>query len=50
MQYNSQCTKKHNYIETQPRAHVISSRKIGSGDRLGRIWLGLGGTDSIGVN
>lgn len=37
-------------FETQPRAHEISSRKIGSGDRLGRTWLGLGGTDSIGVN
>lgn len=29
VQYNPQCTRKHNYIEIQLRVHVISPKKMG---------------------
>lgn len=34
VQYNPQCTKKCNYIDTQFRVHIISSKKAGSRSRL----------------
>lgn len=40
--HSPQCTRKCNYIEAHLRVHAISSKKMGSRDRLSVLASGLG--------
>lgn len=51
VEYNLQCIRRNKHITTQLKVHVISSKEMGSIERLpmGRLWLGLSHTNTVEI-